>query len=120
MFGWDAEEAEAALRAMLPAGWRFEHQDHEGEWLARLRDDAGEVAFESVYPDARLVLFNAIGFLLNRVQSPSRHPLWSRGARQDRRGPRRPGELGLPSLGPIPDPADLDPAAVDLVYMRRP
>lgn len=117
--GWSTDDAQAALQAKLPAGWRLSYEHEEGEWVVQLIDDQGVVAFESVYPEPRLVLLNAYGFLHRRAAGPV-HPMWAGGGRADRRGPRAPGELGLPGFAPTPDPDDLDPAAVDLVYTRRP
>jgi hypothetical protein len=119
MTAWTAEEARAAVVAALPPGWQHRYDHEDGEWTAELIDPEGQVQYTSTYPEPRLVLLNAYGYLLARQPAGPRHPLWSRGAREDRRGPRKAGDLGLPGLGPTPDPADLDPADVSLVYTRR-
>jgi hypothetical protein len=121
LFAWTPGEARAAVASMVPEGWSFRCVSEEGQWVAEVRDDQVAVVFESAYPEESIVLFNVFGFLLRRSEPESaRHPLWARGDRQDARGPRRPGALGLPTQGPGPDPEDLDPEAVALVYSRRP
>lgn len=107
---WSQEDLLAQLVSSLPAGWRhaWGRRHEDGQWFLRLYDEAGEERFADVYFDARMTLFNGLGFLDRRGAAS---PLW----RPHRGAP-------LPPPRPVrtlePDPEDLDPSEVALVYAR--
>ena len=111
MTTWTLDEIRASITLMLPKDWTFTLSD-EGEevWRVVIQDDQGEVAWDDAYPEPRLVLFNAYGYLWRRSYVPA-HPMWQR-RRDDLREVARRGMMHVPGAEGIPDPGDFDPDSV--------
>jgi len=108
------EEIQALVLVTLPPDWSFDFEEEPGErwglWTAQITDAEGEVVFTSSYPDMRLALLNAYGFLWQRQHKPT-NPVWQR-RRDDLRDAARRGIMHLPGSEAVPDPDDLDPGSV--------
>lgn len=101
---WSLLELQAELEEALPEGCGLEiSRSPEGEWhvsLPGMRDESG--------PDLRLLLLDLYTWLFLRCHDKPGSALWDR---------RRETSLVLVTVGSnIPDPADLDPSQIELVY----
>lgn len=107
-------EIEALVRVNLPADQVFTFEEEPGEpwgvWTAEVCDAEGVVVFTSSYPDKRLTLLNAYGFVW-RAHYRTKNPAWQR-RRDDLREKARRGIMYLPGAAAVPDPDDLDPGSV--------
>lgn len=114
------EEVQAAILTNLPDDCVFllAEEAGTGVWTAQFVDLDGASLFESSYPDRKLTLLNAFGYLWGRFYQP-RNPIWQR-RQGDLRVAAREGLMHLPGSEALPDPDDLDPFAVyDLDPPRR-
>jgi hypothetical protein len=107
-------EIEALIRVNLPPGHTFTFAEEAGEpwgvWTAEVSDMEGNVVFTSSYPDRRLTLLNAYGFVWRSRYKPQ-NPVWQR-RRDDLREKARKGIMHLPGADAVPDPDDLNPGSV--------
>lgn len=104
-------EIAAVIRVNIPPEWVLKVEaSKQGMWSAEILDDQGEVVFTYSYPDERLTLLSAFGFVWKRQYKPS-SPVWQR-KRHDLRSPGRQGIMHLPGADSIPDPGDFDPLSV--------
>lgn len=110
----DHTEIEALVRVSLPPEHTLTFQEEPGEawgvWEAEIRDGEGQVVFWTSYPDQKVVLLNAYGFVWRRSYVP-RNPVWQR-RRDDLRETARKGLMHLPGANVVPDPDDLNPGSV--------
>lgn len=120
MTTWTEMEIQAAIRVFSPKDWDFLlEEDEGGVWTAQFLDAEELVLFETSYPDQRLTLLNAYGFVWRRLYVPS-NPVWQR-RRDDLRVVARTGLMHLPGTENVPDPEDLDPSSVyDVGPTRNP
>lgn len=120
MTTWTVKEIQAAIRLYAPREWDvLIEEDEDGVWSVQFLDAEEQVLFETSYPDHRLALLNAYGFVCRRYFVPS-NPIWQR-RRDDLRSATRTGFMHLPGTENIPDPEDLDPLSVyDPNHIRRP
>ncbi len=101
-------EIVGVIRAHLESEQTFVFEEEEGGvWVARIAGPAGETVFEYAYPDQRMSLFQAFGFLWRNQHVPS-DPRWRRRSGDLRVAARR-GVMHVPGGENIPDPDDLDP-----------
>lgn len=105
------EELLGELPNFLPAGWAFDYKRTPGGYLEGfVVDGSGERQWESDQIDEKLLILDALGWLITRQMS-SRNPVWVRG--DVLKGPDR-----SPSTE-FEDPGDIDPEEVSSVYGSR-
>lgn len=109
---WSVDELRQQLQETLPKGWRIEQGDHGGQLWLRLLQPNGEAAWDNIHFDARTLLLDAYCWLGLREQ-PRPTPETSVWGRRRRELTTR--DVTRRALS-IPDPEDLDPNEVRLVY----
>jgi hypothetical protein len=112
MTAWTPGEIEAAVHTALPPGWRFSFELVESFYWASYTDADEKVVWARENPDLRIVLLDAYGWLWARKNEASR-PFWR--PRHFETPPPKPGPMSHPGI-PVPDPADLDPDEIAVVY----
>lgn len=120
MTAWTEAELLAAIQVYGDADWvfSFEEEGETGVWAGTFYDAEGKVLFETRYPERRISLMNAYGFIWRRLYKPT-NPVWQR-RRDDLRVAARSGLMHLPGQENVPDPDDLNPASVyDVDPTRR-
>jgi len=111
MTTWTDHEILAAIHGYMPQEWSFAFSSSEdGVWTGTFKDAEENELYEACYPDKRLALLTAYGFVWRRLYIPS-NSVWQR-RRHDLRSVARHGVMGLPGAKDIPDPDDFDPASV--------
>lgn len=109
MTAWDEDQIQAEIQARLPPGHRFVFGVEAGSWCARFYGPEG-VVWESSHYEARVLLFNAFGWLWKpppRVHASRWRP----------HGGHRLVPVGRSAQeAATPDPEDLDPVQVSAVY----
>lgn len=108
MTTWDEDQIQAEILVLLPPGHRFEFGVEGGAWCARIHGPTG-VVWEDFHYEARVILFNAFGWLWKPPEA-ARSSAWYPRAR-----PRLVPVYQGPRPG-IEDPADLDPHEIETVY----
>jgi hypothetical protein len=111
---WSFEEILAETQALLPKGSAADVNHHpDGYWVAfveRTTPEGKVVDQEETHPDRRMAVLNLFGRIwLNGLPKPSGSSPWVRRRELNREAVTR------KALG-IPDPEDLDPVEIDLVY----
>ena len=118
MTAWTIDDIQSEIAQILPSGWAFDFDfdPDSGGWWAKFvvgSGDQEQTAREWFNcPEQRLLLLNAYGWLVSRDAKP-RHPMWARRTTQI----PKPiiGQRHLPGIS-VPDPEDIDPSEVQLVY----
>lgn len=116
LFDWDVNRTLHEIRTLMPIGWTYKFQPVERVyWSFEFSDTQGVVLWQDHNPAANIILFNAYGWLREKVApipKPRAGSNWIR---------RR--ELTLQAVNAealrqsrTPDPADVDPAEVAAVY----
>jgi hypothetical protein len=117
MTAWTLEEIQAEIYALLPADWKFEFLDGEGQWHTTFLGADGECLWRMSYMEPRILLFDAYGWLELQVHPrKATNPAWTP---NDRWRLVPVGKVGLPGVS-VPDPEDLDPTEIATVYSSRP
>jgi hypothetical protein len=116
MTAWSTEETLSEVYSILPANWKFRYGTGGPYPTASIIDEQGGVRWESGFPDFKMLLFDAYGWLREHLhkQDPS-HPAWETRKRDDFRVPCT-GKVGLANSPPVPEPGDIDPDEVAMVY----
>jgi len=109
---WSAEEAIIRLEHVIPASWNFECSRGEDGWFrASLVDEDDQLLWSGEHADQKILVLDALGwFRLRKHQTKS--PAWK----------LRKGEVPLyrpPVSETVPEPPDLDPAEVEMVYRKH-
>ncbi len=109
---WDTEEIAAHIRKELPPGWTFTYTWNEGWSQGTILDAESRSQWDGIHPDLKYLLFDAYGWVVLRGKSPQ-HPAWRR--RSQREVPETPNPSGDVTVE-APDPEDLNPDEVRMVY----
>ena len=109
MTAWSIEETRAEVDRLLPPGWAY-RQSHVGFFRGVICDADGVAQWDESHADERLLLLDAYGWLWTRSLSAPIQGLWA----------TRRTELTSRTVGQhaarVPDPEDLDPAELAMVY----
>ena len=109
------EEIQTAITLSLKPGWKLVVEPlPTGEWSAVLFDDGGVERWSDVHVDQRILLFNLYGWLRRESGVKPSHPMWSR--RGEVQIPSQFGRKAYQGSVNIPDPEDLDPDEIAVVY----
>lgn len=114
--GWDVDRTLDEIQALLPPGWAFRFEPHlRGFWVAEFYDKSKALLWEDANPAANLLLFDAYGWIKERVQ-PRKTP--GPGSNWVRRRELTVQQVSAEALqrSRLPDPPDLDPNEVASVY----
>jgi hypothetical protein len=109
---WSVEELRQQLTQILPRGWTFEQGNAEGTLWIRLLDPQGKVIWDTLHLDERTLLLDAYCWfgLRDQPRPTPETSVWGR-----RRGELTQRGVTQQVLS-VPDPEDLDPKEVRLVY----
>lgn len=112
------DEAEVVVQTHLPPGTRLVFEDIGPAWEATVLDSEGVARWTGVSPDRRILLFDAVGFLIRESGLKPRHPAWQR--RREVEIPNGYGAKAHQATTVIPDPEDLDPSEILRIYGIEP
>jgi hypothetical protein len=109
---WTSDDALARLKQTLPASWELKHSVEQGWYRATIQNEEGEQQWAGEHPDPKILFLDALGWLRLRNHQ-TKNPAW-----------RRRRERGVVLVRPgtqdvVPDPPDLDPDEVGVVYRSR-
>lgn len=109
------EEIQTAIRLSLKSGWQLVIEPLPiGVWSAILYDETDVNRWEDEQVDQRILLFNLYGWLRREAGVQPSHPVWCR--RGEVQIPSHFGRKAHQGTVIIPDPGDIDPDEVALVY----
>lgn len=108
------DEAEVIVLANLPTGRTLRFEDIGLAWQATVFDSEGEVRWTGVTPDKRILLFDAVGFLIRESGLKPQHPAWQR--RREVEIPAPYGNKAHQATTAVPDPEDLNPSELLSIY----
>lgn len=107
---WTAEDVLVRIRLSIPTTWKLNWSFDGGWYHASLLDSEGGTQWSGEHPDQKFLFLDILGWLTVRDHKV-KHPAWK--PREQEVPLYRPP---VPSTSGIPDPPDLDPDEVDVVY----